>query len=234
MDLSESDKSVLVLWLVDAIGRSRIDSWAVYCKDLDIPRLSEKASAKFAKMFERGSITDFYKDQLFRHVLKGCPSSIPQDDVPVKTIDGYADTYNIAKDIAEEFIRLPKRYRVLVRASSAMSTATKGRHIDLRISDRLKMIRSSLLKEEVIFHSGNEKIDKYTFRYNQIDDHKLADDHLYFVYDAAGCMGNLHGKIVSDFLHEVRAFYGACVAHDLLHLYPYHRDPIRGCVRTLT
>jgi hypothetical protein len=79
-----------------------------------------------------------------------------------------------------------------------------------------------LVKPLLVFEHENKFINERMWRHNQIETKALASSSLYFVYSISGFISQSQMNMFQDFTNELRSFYGACLAHDILH--PF-RDP---------
>lgn len=230
MKLHESDESQLTLWFAELARKSLVAKWGIYYEDTPNPIVQDDTNKRFDKYLDRGGISQFFKESMFRKILCDDSVSAPDGSIALSNIDGYSDSLTLGKDLVDKLKSLPKKYSIYVRAPQAFSDATKNLKVDTKISNQLSLISSSLINH-IEFESGCADLDEWIWRNNKIEIKAFAQGHLYFKFDSSGYIADSYkSNIIQSFFHEMRAFYGACLAHNILYPLSSSRNAINPIV----
>jgi hypothetical protein len=227
MQISTQDQQALILGLSETIRDAQVSGWGThFSSDFILPPLSDPMVKRLKKTLDRGGVSEFARTRIHTKVLQSGYS--PDDDhvVDLRSIDGFTDHLALAKYVVDELKTLPWSYQILVRGPAYVKAGSSRNPLKVKISDQLNLVSSDIIKKTLSFSSGNPDIDDWMWKSSlPREKRKLAEQWLYFVFNYTGYISPGQGSKISGMLtDELRAFYGRCLAHGLLHPYGSHRE----------
>lgn len=226
MQISTQDQQALILSLSSAIRDARTAPWGTYFdEDFEMPSISEVLSKRLKKYLDRGGLQQFSEDCLQKQILE---SGFDHDgnEYLLREIDAFSDHVELAKTVVDNLKSLPYKYNLIVRGPHYISAGLASNPFNIRISDRLSLVSSDILATRMSFTSGNTNIDEWCWNDSLLPAaRRLNPHHLYFVFAYTGYIGiGRNSKAVEVLSDEMRAFYGACIAHKVIQAIGYHRE----------
>ena len=151
---------------------------------------------------------------------------LPRETIPVISIDGFNDHVEVAASLVSTLATLPWDYRVFVRGPQDLSAGTSTNAFSVPITDRFELHSSENLRSQYSFHSEHDGLDEWVWQTSLArQDRRFAKRQFYFMYRYTGYMAtHASGKAADELQYEMRAFYGACIAHNIMFPWGYHPD----------
>jgi hypothetical protein len=227
MQISTEDQHALTLALSESVRDAMFANWGTFFSDnFEMPAVSETLAKRLKKSLDRGGIEHFAREFIHRSILNGGHRPIDEEGIPIREIDGFSDHVKLAKLVVKQLATLPWKYKIVVRGPAYISDGPIKKPFSIDISDQLSLVSSNILKNDLIFTTQEQFIDDWIWQDSLgADARKFATKRLYFVYRYTGYVEQgSNVKAVEVLSDEIRAFYGSCLAHDLLHPWGYHKD----------
>ena len=224
MQLKRAERDSLTLWLGQYVAGARVSKFGVMSSDDVKESIAPEIKEKLEKASDRDGFIGLIEKKLHRRILK-THNITESRSVLVTSLDGFSDTLKIARDLTAEFEALPVEYLLLVRAPAALASTVRSLELDVKLSDRFGLISSSLIQNRVKFGDLKNPEVSHIWRQNKIENRYLAKSHLYFYYHAKGFISETYqSSHFGEFMNEIRAFYGVCLAHEILFAYEERQD----------
>lgn len=228
ISLKPSDKSALLLAFSQLTGSAKVttifgayfdnEAWLRNLED----QLDEKTLAALNRHLEKDGLANFFRAEILRDFFdKG--HKLDPKSISLTTYEGFAHPYSVADTLVSRLQALPFDYRLSVRASKPLSKAFQGTKVNIKLSKRLWLVTGSELPAPFPLSTNNQELDNWIFGRKVPEGKQLAVSHddLYFVYRGSGYVGeHRETQVHGDFLDDIRAFYGACLATNILDQFP--------------
>lgn len=224
MRLSNDQKNALLLWLAEEVREAKVSKWGFYAGRENIDALSAEVREKLDKISDRGGVGALVSEAASRYIIKSVDDDLPEAPARLADIGGLDDSISLAKGIANFLSDYPKDFILAVRAPQSFTDATRSLQLEIPLTDRFGLISSSVLRNRYSLECTNLRFSDWVWRFNRVEVRDFADKHLYFYFRVTGGMISSFGsRLFGEFSDEIRAFYGAALAHDLLEGY-YDRN----------
>ena len=121
---------------------------------------------------------------------------------------------------------------MVVQANAELSDRLDRDDVNIKLSDQLSLVSGKRLSENLVFSHENERYEKYIKNSIVVDkDIYVSPTQLYFEYRTSGSISNITDTRVSrDFYDQIRSFYGACIAFDLIGDWDFRRKAVQPIV----
>lgn len=225
MQISSQDKQALTLALSEAIREAEVSEWGTSCEAIELDETTDALRKRLAKLMDSEGLDEFVSESLQRSVLEA-GIDLNEEEVKIRSLAEFDDHVSLARKVINELEALPKTYKIYVRGPKSISELSGKLAINLKISDQLSLRDSNTLKDEVKFFSNSEQFDDWNwFASLGKEKRKFADNWLYFEYKiTSGMISRRRSKYVEAMQDEIRAFYGACLAHGIFVPYGFSKE----------
>ena len=216
MRLNSDEKNALTVWFGGILSDASISQYGV-SKDIELEELDQQLVAKLKKIADNGDVYQLVSDLIIRDIVSRIDEKLPDGWTKISDLKNQPDTFTIAQNVVSKLSKLPKEHIILMRASKLLSKETSNITIDHPLTNRFGIISSNIAKKKYYLSNPHEPLSQYIWSHNDIESKNFADDHLYFYYRIKSAIFDKYqSQFVSEFLNEVRSFYGACLAHRVL------------------
>jgi hypothetical protein len=144
---------------------------------------------------------------------------LPDKSKRLVSFSEFENPLDVSQELVTTLKSLPFKYELAVRASHPLSKLFYKADTDFAVSDRLRIVSSEIAREVIPTSHGIKSVDEW-IKGGSPDNATVSDNSLYFLYRASGCMSDRYdSRLAREFSDELRAFYGACFAYDILYDY---------------
>ncbi len=232
MKISRSLYSTLLVAITEAIQGGTINEYGSFSfsddwQQLTLKALDEEFAKCLGKALDGSSLESFVSDQL-RFFRTESGVSAPKEQGPITRLKCFSDPLKVARQIMSELERVPYQYKLIVRVSLELGSLIDSDDIEINLSDRLMLISGHKIRENFKTAHENDAVNKLIRRsYYSSEAHEIDSKHLYLQYRTSGYLSvRRQSRAISEFYDEVRAFYGACIAHNIINQYSGWGDDV--------
>jgi hypothetical protein len=226
MKISQALSSTLLVAITDAIQQAEIDDFGDFkfgdeWEQKTLDALGEEFSKALSRALDGSSLRSFLRD-CFQTTLADHGIKMPADKTKLIDIECFSDPLNAARAVVQRLEQIPIEYRLVTRVLGEFAERLDANDTELKLSDRLRLLSGAKLPASFKTKHPNAAIDRLIRRFVKQDSLKIDDKALYLEYRASGYLSNQReSRVVGDFYDEVRAFYGACMAFNILATYTW-------------
>jgi hypothetical protein len=183
-----------------------------------LDQLTPEARKTLEKYLDDSGLAGFVRCSMTRKLLA---SDKPKPKGLSKLIDHeeFSDPLSVAKALCATIESLPWQYQILLRGPTALARKLKGISFNVKVSNQLSLVSADQISEDLPFSHDVEQIDSWLRARSSSSrqPQHLDEEHIYFVYRASGFVDErINSKLVRAASDEVRSFFGACIAMDIL------------------
>lgn len=217
MKLNQKEKSVLTLGIAEALRNTTVFRRSASLFEIDKKYIDDDLEQKIEKSCLQGDLDEFIVDRL--NLKLGAAGVLPHDSTsfPLTSLSEFSDVMLLSAEIVEELSSLPWSYKMYARGPAGMYAGSSNNPIQVEITSRFGLISSHMLDDNW-FTSNNSNLDQYQFQ-GSLEPHArhFAPKHIYFYFYFTGYIPRGGFNTASnEFEAEIRAFYGTCIAYDLI------------------
>lgn len=232
MKISQSIASTLLVAVTEAIQGGAISQYGSVTFDSDwehstLNALEPDFVKSLARALDGSTLESFVIDQL-RRIRVQTGAGLPENNTSLSKITCFADPLKTAREVIKNLSLIPQQYRLVVRISSELADLFSSADIEIKLSERLTIISGGRIPASFRTTHENAALDKYIRRSTYgAEKYAIIPNALYLQYRTSAYLATRRqSRSVSEFYDEVRAFYGACIAHGILSEFPGWGDDI--------
>jgi hypothetical protein len=190
--------------------------------------LGEEFSKAILKALDGSKIADFLADKL-RIIRLSAGINSPNETAPISNLKCFADPLKTARIVVKELENTPIHYRMILRVFQELSERVAQDDVEIKLSERLRLISGANITPSFKFEHSNKKIDEFikSFYFAGGAQLEIKPTGLYLEFRTSGYLSSRRvSRAVGEFFDEVRAFYGACMAHGIMGDYSFLGEDI--------
>jgi hypothetical protein len=225
MKISQANSSTLLVSITDAIQQGEVEDFGDFefsegWQDKTLAALGADFSKALAKALDGSTLQQFVRNRL-RMIMTEQGIKLPTEPTGIATLECFKDPLNVARDVLAHLEQTPIEYRMVTRVMGEFARRLDLDSVSVPLSDRLTLLSGAQLPPSFQTKHKTVSVDREIRGYRKIEELKVEDKALYLEYRASGYLSRQKlSRIVGDYYDEVRAFYGACVAHGILSNHP--------------
>ncbi|MDV3455410.1 HEPN domain-containing protein [Sphingomonas sp. HF-S4] len=232
MKISQSISSTLLVAITEALQGGMITSYGTFSFEKDwesttLGALDAEFAKSLSKALDGSTLLSFVRDQLtLLRVLGATP--LPKDDAPITKLKCFSDPLKTARHIVSALEAVPNQYRLIVRVAVELGERVNSEAINIGLSERLTLLSGAMISPTFKTHHEVPSVDTVIRRMvMKEDDLSIIPNALYLEYRTSGYLAaRRQSRAISEFYDQVRAFYGACIAYNIISEYGTWGDEI--------
>ena len=239
MRIDKQNESALLIALTEAIQGASVHSYGLIAfperwEEQVKQTLDEDFRRSLYKHLDGGGLNslarDFIASKMHEEEIP-FPSKTEQNEIGTRSLISYSqfsDPLSVARRIINKLKSAPVNYEVCTFALLHLSQRIP-RDIDIKISNRLRIVGEAAVPSEFKTFDHNPQLDHHLRTHNARSDafRHIPEEKLYFFYKTSGLITDRNRpKCFADMYDDIRAFYGAAIAFDLLGYHPFFRDDL--------
>jgi hypothetical protein len=237
LKIDKANESALLIALTEGIQGAyvRSYSWVHFPNDWEATARStfdEDFSKRLYNNLDDGGLESLVRSEVLKTIYENglkLPEKPKDGTNAIKKLteyDEFSDALAFARKIVEIIRECPYQYEVCVEAFGAERIKFPS-SFSLKISDRLSLVSRDMIPVGFQTKDSNAEIDTLKRTYNARGDRfeALEDDAIYFLYRTSGLITDrARPKCFSDMYDDIRAFYGAALAYDILGYFSFFKE----------